>query len=100
MAAAIVAYSHGAGTLAKLKSITQFEIQPDPSDREWLRLRSSVLSNKQLFTMLQAVWPAIVGSEPQKFALIHCTQGPHAGVWFHLLPNGNYEPGCHEVLSF
>ena len=47
--------------------------------------------------MLQAIWPAIVGGEPQKFALIHCLHGPHAGVWFHLLPNADYEPGCHEV---
>jgi hypothetical protein len=93
-------YTHGPGTTARLRSITHFEIQPDPSDPEWLRLRSTVLTNRQLFQMLQAIWPAIVGNDGHKFALIHCVSGPSAGVWFHLLPNKNYEPGCHEVPTF
>jgi len=93
-------YRHSPGAIAKLRSSAQFDIQPDPGDAQWFRLRSSVLSNRQLFLMLQAVWPAIVGTEPHKFALIHCTHGLHAGVWFHLLPNASYEPGCHEVVSF
>lgn len=93
-------YFHSPGTIAKLRSITHFSVQPDPRDAEWFQLRSSFLNSKQLFLMLQAIWPAIVGAEPQKFALIHCTQGQHAGVWFHLLPNEDYEPGCHEVSSF
>ena len=50
-------------------------------------------------SMLQAIWPAIVGAEPKKFALIHCLAGPSAGVWFHLLPNADYEAGCLEVQS-
>ena len=51
--------------------------------------------------MLQAIWPAIVGAEPQKFALIHCTQG-HAARESGSTSSrmASYEPGCHEVLSF
>ena len=97
---ASIAYSHSPGTIAKLKSCAQFDVRPDPNDPQWFQLRSSVLSNKQLFMMLQAIWPAIVGAEPHKFALIHCQSGASLGVWFHFLPNGNYEPGCHEVVSF
>jgi hypothetical protein len=93
-------FLHNPGTVARLRTITHFTIQPDPNDPEWLQLRSSALNGKQLFLMLQAVWPAIVGPEYRKFALIHCTHGQHAGVWFHLLPNEDYEPGCHEVMSF
>ena len=90
-------FAHSPGTIGKLRSCTQFQVQTDPKSTEWFQLRSSALTNKQLFMMLQAIWPAIVGGEPQKFALIHCRHGPHAGVWFHLLPNADYEPGCHEV---
>ena len=92
-------YVHNPGTIAKLKSSTQFDVQSNSREAEWFQLRSSFLSNKQLFLMLQTIWPAFVGAEPHKFALIHCTHGQHAGVWFHLLPNANYEPGCHEVMS-
>ena len=96
---ALNAYSHMAGTVERLQASTRFQVQPDGDSKEWFRLRSSVLSDKQLFQMLQAIWPAIVGRDPQKFALIHCQGGRHAGVWFHLLPNAEYEPGCHEVAS-
>jgi hypothetical protein len=87
------------GTVNKLRTITQFMIQPDPSDPDWLRLRPTFLSDKQLFAMLQAIWPAIVGAEYRKFALVHCLGGSSAGVWFHLLPNDDYEAGCFEVPS-
>jgi hypothetical protein len=93
-------YFQSPGTVAKLRSITHFTVQQDLKDAEWFQLRSSALTNKQLFLMLQTIWPAIVGGEPQKFALIHCTHGQHAGVWFHLLPDSSYEPGCHEVMGF
>jgi hypothetical protein len=93
-------FFHNPGTVAKLRMISHFSVQQDPRDPEWFQLRAVTLSNKQLFLMLEAIWPAIVGPEPQKFALIHCTQGHQAGVWFHLLPNAEYESGCHEVLSF
>jgi hypothetical protein len=88
-------------SVARLKGIAQFLVQPDPgAPDEWFLLRSTVLSNEQLFAMLRAAWPAVVGPEPHKFALLHCRTGPNAGVWFHLLPNAEYEPGCHEVVSF
>lgn len=93
-------HASGLGTIGTLRSITHFEVRPDPGDSEWFRLVSSRLSNKQLFKMLEAIWPAIVGAEPRKYALIHCLQGQHAGVWFHLLPSSDYEPGCHEVADF
>jgi hypothetical protein len=83
----------------KLRTIGQFDIKPD-SNQEWFQLRSTILTSKQLFLMLQAVWPAIVGAEPHKFALIHCLGGASAGVWVHLLPSDDYEHGCFEVASF
>lgn len=94
------AYVHGPGTILKLKTIAHFEVKPQLGSTEWFHVHSHVLSNRQLFAMLQAIWPAIVGAEPKKFALIHCVAGPNAGVWFHLLPNAEYEPGCHEVQDF
>jgi hypothetical protein len=86
-------------SVTRLKSSTQFNVQQDRESPDWYRLRSTALSNKQLFMMLQAIWPVIVGPEPKKFALIHCSAGKSAGVWFHLLPNADYEPGCHEVMD-
>jgi hypothetical protein len=94
------AYVHNPLMISKLKSCTQFDAQADPTNPGWLQLRSRVLNNQQLYKMLQAIWPVIVGAEPQKFAMIHCRSGQHAGVWLHLLPNDEYEPGCHEVESF
>lgn len=95
-----VAFAHRPFNFGKLKSITQFDVVPDSTSPEWFRLRSAFLTNKQLFQMLEAVWPAIVGPEHKKFALIHCQAGRNAGVWFHLLPHDDYEPGCHEVRDF
>jgi hypothetical protein len=94
------AFSHNPGTVGRLKMLTQFDIRPEPGSNEWFRLRSPTLGDKQLFQMLQAIWPTIVGAEPQKFALIYCRAGQNAGVWFHLLPNLEYEPGCHELDTF
>jgi hypothetical protein len=91
------AYLHSPGTIGKLKGSTQFDVVPDHANEGWFRVRSRVLSDQHLFKMLEAIWPAVVGIEPQKFALIHCRVGQHAGVWFHLLPNEDYEPGCHQV---
>jgi hypothetical protein len=100
MAARAGEHSHNPGaTLGKFRMIGQIEIRPDGNDQEWFRLRSPVLTSKQLFNMLEAVWPAIVGAEPQKYALIHCLGGQSTGVWLHLLPNTEYAPGCHEVTS-
>ena len=93
-------FTHSPGTVARLRALTQFDAKPDGGGMEWFQLRSHVLSNKQLFQMLQAIWPTIVGAEPHKFALLHCRSGQHAGVWLHLLPNNEYEPGCHEVDNF
>lgn len=94
-----IEYSHSPLSVEKLKSSARFDVLPDHENPGWYRLRSGALTNKQLFAMLQAAWPAVVGAEPHKFALIHCLGGPYAGVWFHLLPNGEYEPGCHEVAT-
>jgi hypothetical protein len=91
------AYFHNPAAIGKLKGSTQFDAVPDHENPGWFRLRSRVLSDRQLFKMLEALWPAIVGVEPQKFALIHSSGGQHAGLWFHLLPNEDYEPGCHQV---
>jgi hypothetical protein len=93
-------YVHNPGMALKLKSILQFNVVTDNKDPEWLRVSSTALNHKQLFSVLQAAWPAIVGAEPRKYALIHCLGGSSAGVWIHLLPNDEYEPGCHEVPSF
>jgi hypothetical protein len=101
MPSILTPYAHKSGAItSRLKACTQFEVRPDASSSEWFQLRSTALTSQQLFTMLKAVWPAIVGAEPQKYALIHCKSGVHAGVWFHLLPNADYEPGCHEVATF
>jgi hypothetical protein len=94
------AYVHGPATILKLKTISQFEVKAEQGSTEWFQLHSRALSDKQLFAMLKAIWPAIVGADSRKFALIHCLAGPNAGVWFHLLPNDEYEPGCHEVQAF
>jgi hypothetical protein len=93
-------YIHSPGMAFKLKSIMQVNIVTNNNDPDWLRVSSTALNNKQLFSVLQAAWPAIVGAEPKKYALLHCLSGPSAGVWVHLLPNDEYEPGCHEVQSF
>ena len=94
-------YVHSKSALANLASATQFVVRPDVTDPdEWFQLRSRVLTHKQLFSMLEAIWPAIVGTEPHKYALIHCLTGPTAGVWFHFLPNDDFEPGCHTVDTF
>lgn len=86
-------------SLMRLRSITQFDAQQDREHPDWYRLRSSTLTSKQLYAMLQAIWPALVGPDARKFALIHCLGGKSAGVWFHLLPDTSFEPGCHEVMD-
>jgi hypothetical protein len=94
-----VTFVHNAGAVPQLRSALQLEIVPEP-DGEWLRLRSLRLNNQQLYDMLRAAWPAVVGAEPKKFALFLVRGGAHAGVWFHLLPDDTYEPGCHDVADF
>jgi hypothetical protein len=91
---------HNSDAVRRLKSVSQFDVRPEPSGDGWFRVVSNSLSNRQLFGMLEAAWPAFVGSEPQKYALIHCLQGLHAGVWLHLLPDSGFEPGCHEISTF
>jgi hypothetical protein len=86
--------------LEKLRRVVPCDVVPYGDGREWTRLRSAAFSNKQLFDKLQAAWAAAVGMEGFKYALIHCLQGPDAGVWFHVLPNADYEPGCHEISTF
>jgi hypothetical protein len=92
-------FVHNPGAVPQIRSALQFDIVPEP-DGEWLRLRSLRLTNNQLYEALRAAWPAIVGTEHQKFALFLVKSGAHAGVWIHLLPNDSYEPGCHEVSDF
>ena len=94
-----VTFVHNAGAAAQIRSALQFDIVPDPSDSTWLRLRSFRLNNKQLYNVLCAAWPAIVGAEPQKFALFHVLGGASTGVWIHLLPSDAFAPGCHEVAD-
>jgi hypothetical protein len=95
----VAQFAPAPGISAKLRTITHFDMKPDLNN-EWFKLHAQQLTNKQLFQMLEAIWPAIVGPEAHRFALLHCLGGPDAGVWFHVLPNSDYEPGCHEILSF
>jgi hypothetical protein len=86
--------------LAKLRITPDVQVHPSGTDPDWFVISSSRMSNQQLFQQLKSRWSMIVGPEPWRYALIHCKTGEDAGVWLHILPPPEYEPGCHEVSYF
>jgi hypothetical protein len=91
--------------LSNISRATPVVARIDGDDGEWTLLTSAYYPADKLYKLLSSGWARIVPQhERQQFALVHCQQGPNAGVWLHNLATpslrAGYDVGCYEIDSW
>ena len=90
--------------IRNIKSISSVSEISSDGNSEWFHVKSHRLPDHELFNELRAKWHTTLGPLYGLFALVHCVQQPHAGVWIHDLSTAAkpaaYLPGCFKISSW